>query len=209
MSALAVSPATLAAIVITLSFAAGLNVYLTVFSLGAMARMHWIVLPDGLGSLSDTWIMAASGALFAGGFFADKIPGFDLVWNALHTFIRIPLAALLAYSVSEHLSPEMHLLMTCLGAMIAAIAHGSKTALRVVVTPSPEPVSNIALSTGEDAVALGLTALVLHHPLVAGGTVALLTVACVAGVWLGFKVIRRAFRVLFKERRQTPTSAAL
>jgi Domain of unknown function (DUF4126) len=209
MSALAVSPATLAAIVITLSFAAGLNVYLTVFSLGAMARLHWIVLPDGLGSLSDTWIMVASGALFAGGFFADKIPGFDLIWNALHTFIRIPLAAVMAYGVGEHLSPEMHLLVTCLGAMIAAIAHGSKTALRVVVTPSPEPVSNIALSTAEDGVALGLTALVLHHPLVAGGIVAVLTVACMVGVWLGFRVIRRAFRGLFKERRQGQTNAAI
>ena len=203
MSALAVSPATLAAIVITLSFAAGLNVYLTVFSLGAMARLHWIVLPDGLGSLTNIWIMVASGVLFAGGFFADKIPGFDLIWNALHTFIRIPLAALIAYAVGEHLSPEMHLLVTCLGAMIAAISHGSKTALRVAVTPSPEPVSNIALSTAEDGVALGLTALVLHHPLVTGGAVAVLTVACVAGVWLGFRVICRAFRGLFKERRQS------
>src|SRR5580698_4961107 len=197
MSALAVSPATLAAIVITLSFAAGLNVYLTVFSLGAMARLHWLVLPTGLESLSDTWIMVASGALFAGGFFADKIPGFDLIWNALHTFIRIPLAALMAYAVGEHLSPEMHLLVTCLGAMIAAIAHSSKTALRVAVTPSPEPVSNIALSTAEDGVALGLTAAVMHHPLLAGGTAAALTLGCIAGVWVGFRAIRRAFRGLF------------
>lgn len=194
MSVLAISPVTLAAIVITLSFAAGLNVYATVFSLGAMARLHWIVLPDGLGALSDTWIMAASGALFGIEIFADKIPGFDVIWNALHTFVRIPVAALLAYGVGNHLSPEMHVLVTCLGAAIAGVAHGSKTAMRVAVLPSPEPVSNIGLSTAEDAVSIGLTWLVMHHPLVAGGTVVGLCVACGVGVWLGLKVVRRGWQ---------------
>ena len=138
MSVPPITPSTLAAIVITLSFAAGLNVYATVFSLGIMARLHWIVLPDGLHALRrDTWIMVVSGILFAGEFVADKIPGFDLIWNALHTFVRIPIAALLAYGAGEHLSPEMHLLLTCVGAAFAAIAHGSKTAMRVAVTPSP------------------------------------------------------------------------
>ncbi len=194
MSGLAVSPVTLAAIVITLSFAAGLNVYATVFSLGALARLHWIVLPDGLGSLSDTWIMVASGLLFLIEIFADKIPGFDLIWNALHTFIRIPVAALLAYGVGTHLSPEMHVLITCLGAGIAAVAHSSKTAARLAVTPSPEPVSNVALSSTEDVAAIGLTWLVMHHPLLAGGMVAGLLMACVVGVWLGVKAVRRGWR---------------
>ncbi len=194
MSVLAISPVTLAAIIITLSFAAGLNVYATVFSLGAMARLHWIALPDGLGSLSDTWIMVASGVLFGVEIFADKVPGFDVIWNALHTFVRIPVAALLAYGVGSHLSPEMHVLVTCLGATIAAVAHGSKTAMRVAVTPSPEPISNIGLSTAEDGVAVGLTWLVMHHPLVAGGTVAGMIVACLIGVWLGVKVVQRGWR---------------
>jgi hypothetical protein len=209
MSALPISPATLAAIVITLSFAAGLNVYLTVFSLGVMARLHWIALPDGLHMLTDTWVMAVSGVLFAGEFFADKIPGFDLVWNALHTFVRIPVAALLAYGVGEHLSPEMHLLVTCVGAMFAAVAHGSKTALRVAVTPSPEPLSNIGLSTAEDGVVLGLSWLVLHHPLVAEVSVLALTAGCVAGVWVGWKVIRGAARALFAQRQSAaePTNS--
>ena len=194
MAGLAISPVTLAAIIITLSFAAGLNVYATVFSLGAMARLHWIALPDGLGSLSDTWIMVASGALFVIEIFADKIPGFDVIWNALHTFIRIPIAALLAYGAGTHLSPEMHVLVTCLGAAIAAVAHGSKTAARIAVTPSPEPVSNVALSSTEDVTAIGLTWLVMHHPWIAGGTVAGLLVACIVGLWLGVKVVRRGWR---------------
>jgi len=191
---LAISPVNLAAIIITLSFAAGLNVYATVFSLGAMARLHWIMLPDGLGSLSNTWIMVVSGVLFGVEIFADKVPGFDVVWNALHTFVRIPVAALLAYGVGTHLSPEMHLLVTCLGATIAAVAHGSKTAMRVAVTPSPEPISNIGLSTAEDGVAIGLTWLVMHHPVVAGSAVVAMCLACGVGVWMGVKVVRRGWR---------------
>ena len=201
MSALAVSPTTLTAIVITLSFAAGLNVYLTVFSLGLMARLHWIVLPDGLHSVADTWIIVASGALFAIEFVADKIPGFDVIWNALHTFVRIPVAALLAYGAGQHLSPEMHVLITCLGATIAVIAHSSKTAARVLVTPSPEPISNIAMSTGEDGVALGLTWLVMHHPVATGSAVSAVVIACVAGLWLGMTMIRRRYRRFMDGRR--------
>lgn len=207
MSGLAISPVTLAAIVITLSFAAGLNVYATVFSLGAMARLHWIALPDGLGSLSDTWIMVVSGVLFLVEIFADKIPGFDLIWNALHTFIRIPVAALLAYGVGTHLSPEMHVLITCLGAGIAGVAHSSKFAARLAVTPSPEPVSNIALSSSEDVVAIGLTWLVMHHALIAGGLVAGLLVVCVVGVWLGVAAVRRGWRRITGQWQRADSAA--
>ena len=166
---LAPSASTIAALVIALSFAAGLNVYATVFVLGALGRLHWAVLPPGLERLSETWIMVASGALFGVEVFADKVPGFDLIWNALHTFVRIPVAALLAYAAGEHLSPGAHLLVTCVGIAVAAIAHGSKTAARVAVTPSPEPFSNMALSAGEDGVAAGLSWAALHHPLATGG----------------------------------------
>ena len=86
-----------------------------------MARLHWIVLPNGLGSLSETWIMEVSGVPFAIEIFADKLPGFDVIWNTLHTFVRIPVAALLAYGVGNHLSPEMHVLVTCLDAAIAGV----------------------------------------------------------------------------------------
>jgi hypothetical protein len=203
-----VSPATLAAIVITLSFAAGLNVYATVFSLGIMDRLHWIALPDGLQALDHTWIIVVSGILFAGEFVADKIPGFDLVWNALHTFVRIPVAALLAYGVGTHLSPEMHLLVTAAGAAFAALAHSSKTAARVLVTPTPEPISNIALSTAEDGAAIGLTWLVGHHPLVAGSAVAVLSVGCIAGLWMSLHLLRKSVQWLRTGRGKRTDPAA-
>lgn len=185
------TPSSIAALVIAASFAAGLNVYLTVLTLGLLARVHWIVLPPGLEGLAHTWIIGVSAALFAAEFVADKIPGFDLVWNALHTVIRIPVAALLAYHATSQLSPGMQILAAIAGAAIAVITHSSKTAVRIAATPSPEPFSNIALSTGEDIGVVGLIWLATQHPwLAAGIALALLATAMVAVRWL-VKWLRR------------------
>lgn len=165
----AFTPATIAALIIAASFAAGLNVYATLLTLGVLARVHWVDLPPGLDLLSHWWVIGVSGFMFAIEFVADKIPGFDMVWNALHTFVRIPVAALLAYHASAQLSPEMQALAAVAGAGIALVAHGSKTAVRAAVTPSPEPVSNIALSTSEDVMAVGVTWLATRHPWTAAG----------------------------------------
>jgi hypothetical protein len=201
LEALAITPATIASLIIAISFAAGLNVYATVCTLGLIARMHWIVLPGELGALGNGWIIAVSGALFLLELFADKVPGFDLIWNALHTFIRIPAAALMAYAASSHLSPEQKLIVTVLGGVIASIAHSSKTAARVLVTPSPEPVSNIALSSAEDVGAIGLTWVATRHPLAAGIATGVLSLALVAALWFTFKRIRAAL-VKFRSRRR-------
>jgi hypothetical protein len=187
------TPSEIAALVIAASFAAGLNVYATVLTLGVLARLHWAVLPGGLEMLGDWWVIGASAALFAAEFVADKIPGLDLVWNALHTFVRIPVAALLAYGATTHLSPQMQLLAVAVGSGIALAAHGSKTAVRAAITPSPEPVSNIALSTTEDVAAVGLSWLVTVHPWASA------TIALVAVVLAIFAVrwVVRAFRRMF------------
>ena len=147
-----------------ISFAAGLNVYATVATLGLLARAGVIPLPPALHSLTSWPVIACSLALFLLEFFADKVPVFDLLWNALHTFIRVPVAALLAYAATNQLSPEMQLLATLLGGAIALAAHGGKTAVRAAVTPHPEPFSNITLSLGEDAVAVFLTWFATKHP---------------------------------------------
>ena len=194
MDVLGVSAGNVAALIVAVSFAAGLNVYATVLTLGLLARAHWMSLPGGLETLENPWIIGASAALFAVEFFADKVPGFDLVWNALHTFIRVPVAALLAYAASSHLSPELQVLATGVGAGLAMLAHGSKTAIRTAVTPSPEPISNIALSTGEDALAVGLTWTATHHPLIAGGVAAVLAVIAAGAVVWSLRVIRRGWR---------------
>ncbi len=188
------TPSTIAALVIAASFAAGLNVYATVLTLGLLARAHWVVLPSGLEPLSDWWVIGASGALFSAEFIADKIPGVDLVWNALHTFIRVPVAALLAYRATAHLSASMQLLATVAGAAIALAAHGSKTAARTLITSSPEPVSNIAFSTSEDVVAVGITWLATRHPWTAATIALILTLAAVVMLRWILHVLRRVWR---------------
>jgi hypothetical protein len=176
------TPSSIAALIVAASFAAGLNVYATIATLGLLAHFHWVVLPGGLGSVQSPWIICVASLLFAVEVFADKIPAFDLLWNAAHTFIRIPVGALLAYEAASNLSPEMKLLAAVAGAAISAIAHTSKTAARALVTPSPEPVSNIALSAGEDVAAISLTWIATQHPYVAGG------IATVAIVFLIFSL---------------------
>src|SRR3954469_19331477 len=91
------------AFLIAISFAAGLNLYATIATLGLLARAGVVVLPGDLGMLSEWWVIGVSGALFAVEFVADKIPVFDLIWNALHTFVRIPAAALLGYGATSGL----------------------------------------------------------------------------------------------------------
>jgi hypothetical protein len=166
---MAFTPSSIAALIVAASFAAGLNVYATVATLGLLAHFHWVTLPGGLEQLQNPWVIFVASILFAVEIFADKIPAFDLFWNAAHTFIRIPVAALIAYAAASNLSAEMKLLAAGLGAAIAALAHTSKTAARALVTPSPEPFSNIALSAGEDVAAVSLTWLATHHPYIAGG----------------------------------------
>ena len=192
-SSVGITPSTIAALVIAASFAAGLNVYATVLTLGVLARLHWAVLPGGLEMLGDWWVIITSGALFAAEFVADKIPGVDLVWNALHTFVRIPIAALLAYGATTHLSPPLQLLAITVGSGIAMAAHGSKTAVRAAITPSPEPFSNIALSTTEDVTAVGLSWLVTVHPWISASIAVVATVLAIFAVRWIVRAVRRMF----------------
>jgi hypothetical protein len=184
------SPANITALIIAASFAAGLNIYATILTLGILARTHWVALPPGLDSLGHTWVLVVCGIMFAMEFVADKIPGFDMVWNTLHTVIRVPIAALVAYHASSQMTPQMQILATAIGAVIALAAHSSKTALRAAVTPSPEPISNIALSTTEDAAAIGITWFATHHPI----TAALIALGCLSAAIIAARALLRAIQ---------------
>ena len=182
------------ALLAAIGFAAGLNLYATVAVLGLLARFGHLPLPPGLLLLAGWPVIAASIALFTIEFFADKIPAFDLIWNALHTFVRVPIAGLLAYQATRQLSPEHQLLATLVGGGVALIAHSGKTAARAAVTPSPEPFSNITLSLVEDALAIGLTWLATRHPYIAGtfATIFVLIIVLLA------RWVIRAMRALFR-----------
>lgn len=193
LDVLKIPPSELFAMLAAVGFAAGLNLYATVSVLGLLARFGHVPLPPGLQLLQSWPVILASTALFAIEFFADKVPAFDLVWNALHTFVRVPVAGLLAYQATRQLSPEQQLLATLLGAAVALAAHGGKTAARAAVTPSPEPFSNVTLSLGEDAFAIGLTWLATRHPYLAGALVAMFVVIIV----ILTRWVIRALRALF------------
>ena len=188
----------LVAMLVAVSFAAGLNVYATVATLGLLTHAGVLLLPPALHLVTSWYVIAASGALFALEFFADKVPAFDLIWNALHTFIRIPVAALLAYQATATLSPLEQMAAAVAGGAIALAAHGGKMAARGAVTPSPEPLSNISLSLGEDAVAVSLTSLATWHPYWAASIVAVLLLVTI----ILLRWVVRALRSLFRGAQQ-------
>lgn len=195
-------PNELVALLIAVSFAAGLNVYATVATLGLLGHFHAIALPQSLHLLTGWPIIIAAVVLFGIEFFADKIPAFDLVWNALHTFIRVPVAALLAFEATASLSPGEQLAATLAGGAIAFIAHGGKTAVRTAVTPSPEPFSNIALSVGEDLLAVFLTWLSTWKPYIAAAIAFIFILITL----LLIRFVLRALGSLFNRRRRAAQS---
>src|SRR5271165_138675 len=198
LDVLQIPPSELFALLVAIGFAAGLNLYATVAVLGLLARFGHLPLPPGLLLLAGWPVIAASLALFGIEFFADKIPAFDLIWNALHTFIRVPVAGLLAFEATRQLSPEQQLLATLLGAAVAFAAHGGKMAARTMVTPSPEPLSNMTLSVGEDVLAVALTWVATRHPYIAGSVALTLVVIIV----LLARLVVRAMRALFSGAQQ-------
>lgn len=185
------------AIVVGASFAAGLNVYATVATLGLLSHTHYFQLPPALHIIGSWPVIAVCGVLFGIELFADKIPVFDLIWNALSTFVRVPVAALISFGATQHLSPGAQMMATILGGAIALAAHSGKIALRAAVTPSPEPVSNIALSIGEDVAAVTLTWFATKHPVGSAIVVAI----CLLLVILMIRYVVRSVKRLFQQAR--------
>jgi hypothetical protein len=195
---IALEPQEIVALLIATSFAAGLNVYATVATLGLLSQFEFIVLPGPLAVLDSWWVIGACAAMFTLEFFADKVPAFDLIWNALHTFVRVPVGALLAYGAAAPLSPEWQLAAAVLGGLIAFAAHAGKTAVRAAVTPSPEPLSNIGLSLIEDAVAIFLVWFATNHPFIAAAIVLVM----IAVMVILIRMVIGALRALYRGARR-------
>lgn len=188
------TPDQIFAIVVAASFAAGLNVYATVATLGLLGHFAVVQLPGSLQEITHWWVIVIAAILFLIELFADKIPAFDLIWNALHTFTRVPIAAVMGYAATSQLEPRDQLIAALLAALIALIAHSGKTAVRAVVTPSPEPLSNIVLSAGEDVIAIALTWIATRHPYIAAAIALVLVVILVLMVRLLWRGMKRLFR---------------
>jgi hypothetical protein len=196
---LSISHQDILAIVVATSFAAGLNVYATVATLGLLSHAHLFELPPALHLLQSWPVIVVCVALFSLEFVGDKIPVFDLIWNALNTFVRVPVAVLISFGATEHLSPLAQAAAAALGGAIALAAHSGKIAVRAAVTPSPEPVSNAALSFGEDVAAIGLTWLATKHPIAA----TIIVAVCLVLVILAVRYVIRSVQRLFQQARSS------
>ena len=160
----------LLSVALGLAALAGVNLYLTVFATGLAIHFHWIVLApryQSLEILGNPWIIGIAGALYLLEFFADKIPWVDSIWDAVHTVIRPIGGALLAIQVLGHPSPAFTIIVALLAGGTSLIAHTAKAATRLATNTSPEPVTNIGLSLGEDAAVLGGLTLMQFNPLLA------------------------------------------
>jgi hypothetical protein len=189
---------TLTALLVVVCFSAGLNVYATVAMLGLLARTHVVILPPSLGIVGSWYVIGACAVLFLVEFVGDKIPVFDLLWNALQTFVRVPVAALITYAATSQLPQWQQLLATLAGSLIALAAHGGKTAARAAVLHSPEPISNAVLSLSEDAAVVFLIWFATKHPYAAAAIVLVATIVIV----LMIRVVVRALRNLFAQAEQ-------
>jgi hypothetical protein len=178
-------------------FSSGLNLYATVATLGLLDRFGVIHLPPSLHALAHPAVLAIAIVLYFVEFFADKIPYIDTVWDMLHTFIRPPAAALLAYSAAGAAPPHWRWAAALLAGGVALTSHGTKASARAAVNTTPEPLSNWALSFGEDVLAVWLTWMATAHPLATTVIVVALVVLSVFLLFHLFRFARRALQRLF------------
>ena len=187
----------------SVSLLAGWRLYLAVLATGLAMRLGALPLPDHLESLrvlANPWVMGVAGFGAVVEFLADKVAWLDSVWDAIHGFVRPIGGALLTLAVIDAGDPTTQAIAFLLGGAGALVAHGGKAGARAVVNASPEPFSNMVVSTAEDVASAGLLWLAYAHPYVAGG-IALVLLALT--VWL-LLLARRVLRRLFGRRSAAP-----
>jgi hypothetical protein len=195
-----VSAVELIALASTVSLLAGWRLYLVTFAVGIAMKFGWIALPDQLRALdvlANNWILGIALVGTIAEFFADKVAWIDSAWDAVHSVIRPVGGALLSMAIIDGGDPAWQVGSLLLGGGAAFLAHSGKAGARTLVNASPEPFSNVAVSTGEDVATVGLMGLALASP-VAAALIALLLV--IVSLWLVFAA-RRALRRLLEPKR--------
>jgi hypothetical protein len=170
----------------------GINLYATIATLGLLQRLGLARLPGDLAVLSHDWIIALAAALYVVEFVADKIPLVDTVWDAIHTFVRVPAGAILAASAFADFDPGVRVGAMLIGGGLALGSHGGKAVTRVAVNTTA-PGTGAIVSVVEDVFAIGFSALMTFFPLV---FLALLVLALIGTVWLIPKIVRALRRML-------------
>ncbi|MEA2204587.1 MAG: hypothetical protein QOE77_1363 [Blastocatellia bacterium] len=169
------------------SWVSGINLYAAVATLGLLSRFAHLELPGELNMLTNWWVIGIAVVLYVVEFFADKIPIVDSTWDIVHTFIRVPAGAVLAATAFGDFDRSIQVIAFLVGGGLALSSHGTKAATRAVVNTSPEPVSNIVLSTGEDILAVSSILLAVFLPV-------LLFVVVAAGLIVSFLVLPKLIR---------------
>ncbi len=152
------------ALTMGVAWAAGINLYATILMLGLLGASGNMDLPPGLEILEDPMVLIAAGLMYCVEFFADKMPGVDTGWDGIHTFIRIPLGAVLAAGAVGDVTPALALAAAIAGGGVAAGTHATKAGARVLINTSPEPFSNWTVSILEDVAVIAGLWTALHHP---------------------------------------------
>ncbi len=194
MHALPLDTAGLLAIAAALGWASGLRLYVVVFITGMAGFLGWVDLPAGLRLLESPVMLVASGVMLFVEFFADKIPGIDSLWDAIHTLVRIPAGAALAAAVFGADQPSWALAAALMGGTLAATSHIAKATTRAAVNTSPEPFSNLGLSLLGDGVVPASLWLSWQHPLAFFALLAVALVVMVALIAVFAKFLRRLVR---------------
>ena len=182
----------------SVSLLAGWRLYLCVFATGLAIRMGWIAAPEHLPSLAvlaSNWVIGAAGIGMIAEFFADKIAWLDSLWDAVHTAIRPVGGALLALALVDASDPKWQVVTLLLGGGAALVSHTAKAGTRAVVNASPEPFSNIAVSTGEDVTTGGLLFLALTKPVTAIFVAITVAAAAIAALVIVRRVLKKLFGV--------------
>lgn len=175
------------------AWTSGINLYATVAVLGLLQKFGATRLPGGLEALDNWLIIGAAVFLYLIEFFADKFPYVDSVWDVVHTFIRVPAGAIVAYAAVSDLDPSISVTSALLGGGIAFSSHGSKAAARIGANLSPEPISNWVLSLAEDAIAIFGTIAAVFAPIL---LLAILVVFLLFFVWFSRRIFRAIRRLL-------------
>ncbi len=182
------------------AWASGINLYATIFMLGYLGTTGNIDLPPDLMVVTDPLVMTSAGLMYCVEFFADKTPGIDTAWDSLHTFIRIPLGAVLAMGAVGDMTPAVELAAFIVGGSLAAATHATKTGSRIVINSSPEPVTNWTASIGEDLLVITGIWAALNHPvafLIALVIFIALMIWLLPKIWRGIKHIFNSIRNFF------------
>ena len=155
----------------SISLLAGWRLYLCIFAVGLGMRLGWIAMPEhlqSLATLANSWVIGIAGAGAVVEFFADKVAWLDSVWDMVHSLVRPVGGALLALALVDAGNPAWQVVILLLGGGATLLTHGAKTGTRALVNTSPEPVSNIVVSSGEDVVTGGALVATLASPVAAG-----------------------------------------